>query len=112
MTTAQIPSRTSAATYTVTLHDDGTTVCTCPAGAHGKPCWHVAATRQAAADATERRNAAALEILNAQINAMTWQIEHHGHLMNSRDFQTLQRRYWTARERRAELTGIPLVSVA
>ena len=112
MTVAQIPSRTSSATYRVTLADDGSATCTCKAGEFGRPCWHVAATRQAAADATERRNAAALAVLDQQIDVMERQIERHGHLMPSAMFQTLQRRFWTARERRAELTGIPLVSVA
>ena len=112
MTTATLPSRSSAAQYVVTINDDGSTVCTCKAGEFGRPCWHVAATRQAAADATERRNAAALAVLDQQIDVMERQIERHGHLMPSAAFSALQKRYWTARERRAELTGIPLVSVA
>ncbi len=45
MTTATLPSRTSSATYTVRLHDDGTCTCTCKAGQYGKPCWHVAAVK-------------------------------------------------------------------
>lgn len=45
MAQTRIPSRTSAQVYTVTLRDDGTTRCTCPAGRYGKPCWHARAVR-------------------------------------------------------------------
>ncbi len=52
MTTAQLPSRTTPGTsYTVTLSDDGAATCTCPAGVHGKSCWHARAVR---AEATRR----------------------------------------------------------
>jgi uncharacterized Zn finger protein len=57
MTIATIPSRTSSRTYTVTLHDDGAASCTCPAGQHGRCCWHVKALRAE----TERRDALARE---------------------------------------------------
>jgi hypothetical protein len=49
MTTATIPSRTSAQQYIVTLHDDGSTSCTCKAGQFGKGCWHQAALKAEAA---------------------------------------------------------------
>jgi uncharacterized Zn finger protein len=45
MTTATIPSRTSSQQYIVTLHDDGSTSCTCKAGQFGKGCWHQAALK-------------------------------------------------------------------
>lgn len=45
--TATVPSRTTAnVTYAVRLNDDGSTACNCPAGVHGRHCWHVAAVRE------------------------------------------------------------------
>ena len=61
MTTATIPSRTGSATYTVRLHDDGTTACTCIAGSFGKPCWHTKALVLAATEELARREAAAAD---------------------------------------------------
>jgi hypothetical protein len=55
MTTASIPSRTSEQTYTVVLHDDGTTVCTCKAGQFGKPCWHARVLLAAVREEVARR---------------------------------------------------------
>jgi hypothetical protein len=93
MTVATIPSRTSSQTYTVTLHDDGAASCTCKAGQHGRCCWHVKALRAEA----ERRRAAELAALDAEMPAAA--------------FGALQRRYWAARERQAELSGIPLLTL-
>jgi hypothetical protein len=45
MTTATLPSRTSSQQYTVTLHADGSTRCTCKAGQFGRQCWHQAALK-------------------------------------------------------------------
>jgi hypothetical protein len=59
MTQATIPSRTSEQTYTVVLHDDGSTTCTCTAGTFGKPCWHTKALRLAATEELARREATA-----------------------------------------------------
>jgi len=45
-----VASRTEAnVSYAVLLHDMGTSACTCPAGLHGRPCWHVSAARGAEA---------------------------------------------------------------
>jgi hypothetical protein len=107
MTVATIPSRTSSQTYTVTLHDDGAASCTCKAGQHGRCCWHVKALRAEA----ERRRAAELAALDAEVDAMTDQIRWHGPEMPAAAFSALQRRYWAARERQAELSGIPLLTV-
>jgi hypothetical protein len=105
MTTATLPSRTSSQQYTVCLNDDGSATCTCVAGSFNKPCWHVKLLRAEA----ERRNAGELETLNAQIDAMGERISEYGHVMPVAAFSALQRRYWTARERRAELIDIPLL---
>jgi hypothetical protein len=107
MATATLPSRTGSRQYTVCLHDDGTATCTCTAGSFGKPCWHVNALKAEA----ERRAAAELDTLNAEIDAMGEQIRWHGHAMPAAAFNALQRRYWAARERQAELSGIPLLTV-
>jgi len=107
MTTATIPSRTSSQSYTVCLSDDGTASCTCTAGSFGRPCWHVRALKAEA----ERRNAAELATLNAEVDVMTDTIRERGHLLPCAAFSTLQRRYWAARERQAELSGIPLLSL-
>jgi len=105
MVTASLPSRTSSQQYTVCLNDDGGAPCTCTAGQYGKPCWHVKLLRAEA----ERRTAAELDTLNADINAMGERISQYGHVMPVAAFSALQRRYWSARERRAALTGIPLL---
>lgn len=56
MTTATIPSRTvPGAAYTVTLHDSGAASCSCPAGQHGRPCWHVKAVKLAAGERAAAR---------------------------------------------------------
>lgn len=107
MTIATIPSRTSNQTYTVTLHDNGAASCTCKAGQYGRCCWHVKALKAEAA----RRQAAELAALDAEVDAMTDQIRRHGPEMPVAAFRALQRRYWAARERRAELSGIPLLTV-
>jgi hypothetical protein len=105
MVTAAIPSRTGSQSYTVCLADDGTATCT--AGSFGKPCWHVQALKAEAL----RRHAAELAALDAEIDAMTDRIRWHGHAMPTAAFGTLQRRYWAARERQAELSGIPLLTL-
>lgn len=41
MTTITLPSRSAANVfYTLTVSDGGIVTCDCPAGRHGKKCWH------------------------------------------------------------------------
>lgn len=107
MTTATIPSRTSSQSYTVCLGDDGTASCTCTAGSFGKSCRHVKLLRAEA----ERRNAGELAECTATIAREEAAMAARGHLMGPGEFQALQRRYWAARERAAELVGVPLLTL-
>lgn len=43
MVAATMPSRTSSRSSSVTLGRSGAIRCICPAGVHGKPCWHMRA---------------------------------------------------------------------
>ena len=107
MTTATIPSRTTSQSYVVCLNDDGSATCTCTAGSFGKACWHVKLLKAEA----ERRQADELATLEAEIDAMGERISEYGPVMPAAAFTVLQRKYWAARERRAELTGIPLLGL-
>lgn len=114
MTTATLPSRTSNQRYTVCLNDDGSATCTCVAGSYGKPCWHVKLLRAEAlrrAEAARQVVLAELATLNASIDAMTAEIRERGDLIPASRFMALQRRFWAARERQAELSGIPLLTL-
>ena len=60
---------------------------------------------------TQRRQVAELAALDAEIDTMGEHINQYGHAMSVAVFNSLQRRYWAARERRAYLTGIPLLGL-
>lgn len=64
--TATVPSRSSLnVVYQTTINEDGSSQCTCPAGEHGRHCWHVAAVKQSAYEAIEAEWAG---IYRAQLN--------------------------------------------
>ena len=48
MKTYRFPSKSSATVHQTTVYDNGAVQCSCIAGKHGKPCWHLKAAEDMA----------------------------------------------------------------